>query len=133
MTVRWQGAEISVKVQLAIMRGLLTAAERVRDSAVESILSGEKTGKVYNRRGVAHQASAPGEPPASDIGNLSRSFDVVPELALLRVIVNNNAKYAAALEYGSQRIEPRPFLRPALARNVALINALVAREVAASL
>ena len=115
------------------MRGLLTAATRVENSASSSILSGNKTGIVYTRGGVAHQASAPGEPPASDTGTLARSFNIIPNPGLLRVVVNNNAAYAAALEYGTRKMEPRPFLRPALARNIGLIEALVAREIKAVL
>lgn len=60
-----------------------------------------------------HQASAPGEPPAVDTGNLINSgYAMQKRLGLWEV--GFTAEYAAPLEYGTARIAPRPFLRPAL-------------------
>lgn len=131
MTITWNGRKLNAAMELALMRGLYIAGLRVKDSAQDSILQGQKSGRVYFRRSVTHQASAPGEPPASDIGKLVQSFDVIPYPTIHTVIISNDAKYAAALEYGTQHIEPRPYMRPALARNLGAINALIAREIAA--
>lgn len=129
MAVTWNGQKVTAGVRKAIMRGLLTVAGEVRNDAIDSIMDGEKTGRIYTRRGVEHQASAPGEPPASDIGNLANSITLEPELARLAVVVRAGADYAAALEYGTQKMEPRPFMRPALAKNLHRLETVIAREV----
>lgn len=134
MTVKWNGQRVTAGVRMAIVRGLLTAANNLRNTAVNSILSGAKTGEIYTKRGVRHQASAPGEPPASDVGVLANSINVLPpDFVNLTVVVNASAKYAAALEYGTQHIEPRPFMRPALMKHLPTVEPLVAREVRAFL
>jgi HK97 gp10 family phage protein len=65
-----------------------------------------------------HVASAPGESPANDTGNLLQSIQVVQIQAeqggtiTSEVIVK--ARYAKWLEYGTKKMEPRPFVRPTL-------------------
>jgi len=86
-------------------------ANRIKDRAVLKIQHGPKTGKIYKRNGVEHQASAPGEPPATDTGNLVNSLDVEHVKPML-YRVNVEAEYAPYLEYGTSRIAPRPFLQP---------------------
>ncbi len=129
----WNGFRITAGVQAAIMRGLIAAANDVRNTAVDSIISGPKTGEIYYRRGVAHQASAPGEPPANDLGNLANSINLRIDQPRMVVFVNASAKYAPALEYGTRKMAARPYLRPALMEHVASINARVAAEVRAYL
>lgn len=129
----WNGMKITTGVQQAIMRGLIASANDVRNTAMESIVEGPKTGMIYNTRGRLHQASAPGEPPAADIGNLHNSITLRIDVPRMNVFVNASARYAAALEYGTVRIAPRPYLRPALLQHAAGINARVIAEVRAYL
>jgi len=133
MSTTWNGDRITIGVRNAIMRGLVSVGNDVRNYAINSIVEGPKTGAVYSRGGKVHQASAPGEPPAGDIGTLQNSITLRIDAAKLNVYVNAGARYAAALEYGTVRMEPRPFLRPALAVHTAQINARVTAEVRAYL
>lgn len=81
----------------------------------ESILKGDilnrpGTGKTYGK----HTASAPGEPPAPDTGNLRAQTNADTDLRtdgddLVGAIVSNAAQ-AEALERGTERIAARPFL-----------------------
>ena len=86
------------------------------------------------RRGVEHQASAPGEPWASDhggagaLGRIVTSYDP----AQLSGKVNFGAEYAPYLEYGTQKMEPRPVARPALAKMRPEIERIIQSEVAAA-
>jgi HK97 gp10 family phage protein len=63
----------------------------------------------------AHQASSPGEPPASDTGNLLNhiTHEVLVEKTVF-ARVKATVKYAEYLELGTRYMAPRPFLRPAL-------------------
>ncbi len=73
-----------------------------------------KHGRSYRRRGGRlHVASAPGEAPAIDTGALAGSVQA-GEAGPLAWEVAVGAEYGAILEFGSEHIEPRPFLGPAV-------------------
>lgn len=84
--------------------------EVVRIDAQESIRAGAISGP-------GHIPSLPGEPPNADTHNLDMSIDTRISPTRKSVIVFARARYAAALEMGTSKIEPRPYLRPALQRN----------------
>lgn len=92
------------------IKELFKAGELVRKDAQDSIRKGAISG-------AGHIPSAPGEPPNADTHNLDLSIDVRINPSKKSVTVFARAKYAAALELGTARIEARPFLRPALQRN----------------
>lgn len=89
----------------------------VRNRAVDSIARDPKSGRMYG----IHQASAPGEPPAQDMGTLAGSiiFDVIEDKrgVVGQIIAQSSAApYARALEFGykDNNLEERPFMQPAL-------------------
>jgi HK97 gp10 family phage protein len=64
-----------------------------------------------------HQASAPGEPPANDTGELGRTIKSTMEVlkpGVAAAVVWADAPYAKYLEFGTKRMEPRPFMTPAV-------------------
>lgn len=70
--------------------------------------------------------------PSRDPDNPSQQTDVVeqPDREVHRIIavVGTNVKYAKPLEFGTQWMRPRPYLRPALARASQKIKGLFAHE-----
>jgi phage gpG-like protein len=73
---------------------------------------GPHSGKLYQRGGVVHQASGPGESPAPDTGTLMGSIfheQDGPRAA----IVGSRLAYALYLEYGTTKMRPRPMWTPA--------------------
>jgi len=69
------------------------------------------------RRAGVHQASAPGEPPAIDLGLLSKvthKIEKVGWCSYKAQIGTHGSKYAAFLEYGTSRMAARPAWVPAL-------------------
>jgi hypothetical protein len=78
-------------------------------------LSQPGTGRVYRKDGRVHQASAPGQAPAPDQGELRRSW-LVRKLEPGTYRIASHLSYAAALEFGTRRLAPRPYLRPAVER-----------------
>jgi HK97 gp10 family phage protein len=88
---------------------MVRTAYATQANAVRMIHSGPKTGAVYGK----HQASAPGEAPASDTGNLARSIKVKFDLKQGWAVVKATAPYAFWLEFGTTRMAPRPFMGPA--------------------
>ena len=80
---------------------------------------GARSGIEYRRRSVIHIASAPGEPPAPDTGNLLNS--VVEDIRTLEGEVGVTAAYGAFLEEGTATIEPRPWLAPSAEQGLASV------------
>ncbi len=88
----------------------------IRARAVKAIQRGPASGEVYppvrNRRGKPHQASAPGQPPASDTGTLASS--VKWERDAGGYVVGTGIEYGLFLEVGTSRMAPRPWLTPSV-------------------
>lgn len=63
-----------------------------------------KSGRIYS----GHQASAPGESPAIDTGLLQNSV-FVENQGSFKAVVGVGAEYAVHLEFGTVKMEPRPF------------------------
>ena len=70
---------------------------------------------MYNPR-REHRASAPGEAPASDTGNLVSKI-IVNQISQDITSVESNANYSAYLEYGTSKMEARPFMLPAFEKS----------------
>lgn len=123
----------------AIAKTLGKGAEVHRDSAklkrdakkhFRKMLSKTGTGHLYttlfftNQQGVVipygerppHRASKPGEPPAPDTGALRDSIevDVMRSPSGMDMEVLTRDPKARYLEYGTRRMKPRPFFRPAM-------------------
>lgn len=113
--VLWNDVGVLACVRAGVMRGVVSGTEQVRNEALRLILQTAKTGTLYRMHGVVHRASAPGEPPASDTGRLVNSITTAYDEPKLSGVVSANTEYAPYLEYGTSKMEARPFMRPALA------------------
>lgn len=89
----------------AMTAALHEAADKVRAEAHRMISAGSVSGKK-------HEPSAPNTPPNRDTGTLQAGLEVsTPEPMVARVTAN--AAHSSALEFGTSKMQPRPFLRPA--------------------
>jgi HK97 gp10 family phage protein len=70
-----------------------------------------KGGRTYQRGSKSHTASTPGSPPAIDYGNLINS--VQSKRDGKDAVVFTNAESAPPLEFGTAKMQARPFMRPA--------------------
>ena len=99
------------------------AQEGMRDTAVDF-------SKTYGKHG--HHPSLPGNPPAVDTGTLRRSVTYsVDEKNLTGYVgsVLNDPPYGAYLEYGTSRMKPRPWLKPATEKSMETIKKIMAGAV----
>ena len=118
---------IAGQVSLDAARRGVRGATSEADALLVDILSQPGQGQVYDtyfftdpsgtvrpgkKRAKPHRASAPGDAPAVDTGDLrrNRSQEVfnTPEGAVGELSVD--MEYAEALELGTEKIEPRPFM-----------------------
>ena len=67
-------------------------AQLIRGEAIKSIQTGPKSGRIYEKYNPrrTHKASAPGQAPASDTGNLVRNI-IVRQVDIDNVAVESNA------------------------------------------
>ncbi len=108
--VRKKEADKRAEKKLEVLKG----ATRISNEVVASIINGPKTGRIYRKsKGVTHQASAPGEPPAADTGRLAGSNDVRGFPGQLMAEASERTEYAAKLEFGDSKVEARPHMRRA--------------------
>lgn len=114
-------AEVKVDVS-GLDRILRTEPGKVEqwlDSVAEDIVTEIKLsfgtsppGRTHTRGSVTHVASQPGYPPNVDIGTLKASIRWEPKGKLERWVMDG-VGYGVYLEDGTERIDPRPFMRPA--------------------
>lgn len=103
-TKRLEGLAGREKVAL-VGRALFAGGEAIKAEAQHLITLNAVSGKN-------HVPSRPGEAPNEDSGHL-RSNITVEHPAPLRVLVSSNARYSAALENGTAKMQARPFMGPA--------------------
>ncbi|MES0071934.1 hypothetical protein [Mesorhizobium sp. M0058] len=129
MSVEWKGDAVLAKVHAAAMRGVVRQTQAVHEEATHLILDTPKSGRTYRRRGVEHQASAPGQPFASDTGATVQSGRTAFDGANLSGTVSWSTKQAASLEFGNENMEARSYARPALANRKDAIEEDIQREI----
>ncbi len=108
----------------AANRVVYVGSDMIRGEAFVSISRGSVSGK-------AHVPSRPGEPPNRDTGVLQANLEnrLVEDLV---AEVSSNAPYAAALEseFGTSKMEARPYMRPARDKEAPRIERLFRSEMA---
>lgn len=95
----------SPRAQKMLGAALLEAGETIATYAQVSITRGAVSGK-------GHVPSKPGQPPSADTHVLANNIEVTQPEAL-EVVVSSNAPYSTPLEFGTSKMEARPFFRPA--------------------
>lgn len=94
-----------------VAKKLYVAGQDIELDAEFSITAGSVSGKN-------HFPSKPGEPPNADTRHLDTNIETkLEDTYHPRVTVTSHAEYSAALEYGTEKMAARPFMRPALEKN----------------
>lgn len=104
-----------------LQRALFAAGQLVENEAALSITRGSVSGK-------GHVVSLPNQPPNANTHRLDRSIET-NNTGRLEVTVSANAEYSVPLEFGTSKMAPRPFLRPARDKKRKEATELVARAV----
>ena len=127
--LKWNGdaffdKAIAVSVQTMEKAAITVEADVIKTFGTGASLVGVKIRK--SRDGTFHRPSAPGFVPNIDTGTLRSSIghEVISRRSVIDgfVGVASMVKYGLFLELGTRTMAPRPFLRPALARNAEKIS-----------
>ena len=120
-TIKIKGLEPTLKNLRLLQNGLdkeLTNVLRgggqlIRGEAIRSIQTGPKSGRTYEKYNPrrTHKASAPGQAPASDTGNLDSQIMSVADGK--NTLVESRAEYSKFLEFGTSKMIPRQIFFPA--------------------
>jgi len=107
-------AEFGINADKELADVVRGTAQNIRTHAIKSIQRGTKSGIEYQKYSPRrkHRASAPGEAPATDTGRLANSIQA--DIQGKQATVFTNLEYAPWLEFGTQEMEPRPFMVPAM-------------------
>ena len=126
--------KLNVDAKKNTLRLITRGTSLVRNTAVDSILRGNKSGvtrTLYNPRRT-HTASAQGEAPASDTGFLASQITINVQTRANGEVVGqiiSSAPYSKALEFGTTNMMPRPYMQPALEKNKRKIRRLFKKGV----
>ena len=112
------------RVETEIGKALAKSCALVQSTAISSmrdtVIDTSKTYYTHNKQ-IPHHPSVAGNPPAVDTGTLRRSitYNVNEKEKYGRVgSTIKSPPYGLYLEYGTSRMKPRPWLRPALEKSL---------------
>ena len=108
------------------------ATKVVRGAVISDIQRGVKSGTTYEKYNPrrTHTASAAGQAPATDTGQLVSSISTRTKIEGRKVIgeIIADAPYAQALEFGTTKMMARPFMQPALQKNARKIERIFKKK-----
>lgn len=122
-------ARVLQKYDAQIKQIVAKGVQDTRNTAVESLHSQTGGGKTYQRYNPrrTHLASKAGDPPNTDTGYLASNVFGVIDTDGHGGQVESRADYSEALEFGTSKMQARPFLQPALEENRPKIIRMFAR------
>lgn len=129
--------KIAPHVEEETTKAIELCCQKVRSDIQESMTKTERNmNKSYytHNKTKPHYPSLPGNPPAPDTGNLRNSirYEVHAEPRSPYGVVGTTQKdppYGQYLEYGTSKVAPRPWLRPAMEKNNEWIRKSIAKAV----
>ena len=130
----WRAQAVMAQVESRVQQNMDRAAIYLANDVVQSFGSpsampegGVKVGRDQHKQTAKNyrqgQHSEPGDPPFVQTGMLRRSITFDAPSKLTRLVGSTlqpqgggKGSYALCLEYGTSKMQARPYLRPALAR-----------------
>jgi len=110
----------------ALSNGVFITASDIRKDAIKSIQAPSFGSYVKrSRQGGGtydHVAAKAGSAPNTDSGKLVASISVEMDRDKAEALVGSNLDYAGWLEFGTKKMDARPWLQPALDKNKDNLN-----------
>lgn len=118
-------AEAKARIERKLALGLDNRAEALRAEIYGLLERGSPPRSGIKYPDLPRTSSAPGEPPAPQSERLAESIAVLSKATPTNLVstvgprpqaFNGRAPYPVFLEFGTRKMKPRPFMRPALER-----------------
>jgi HK97 gp10 family phage protein len=128
--------EAKAGIERKLARGLNARAEALRAEIFNLVEQSSPTRSGIQYPDLPNRSSAPGEPPAYQSGRLAESIAVLSRATPAELVstvgprpqaFTSRAPYPVFLEFGTRRMKPRPFMRPAVAAFRQKIKGAIAR------
>lgn len=130
ITIRVQdrSPELFAKMEAALGRFVRKGALYI-EGQLKTSMAEPKSGRSYRRgKSGTHVASAPGESPAVDSGNLAGSIAVLME-STLEAKVGTPVDYSLFLEEGTSRMAARPLWERTARESLPTLEAILQAEI----
>lgn len=115
--------ELMQKLEAAIGRFVAKGAGHI-EGRLKASMTEPKSGRLYGD----HRASAPGESPAVDSGNLIGSIvQIFP--STLEALIGTPVEYAVYLETGTSRMAQRPLWEKTIADELPTLEKMLDKEI----
>lgn len=117
--------EATAGIERKLARGLNNRAEALRAEIYGLLERGSPPRSGIKYPNLPRRSSAPGEPPAPQSERLAESIAVLSKATPNELVSTVGPRsqafagrkpYPVYLEFGTRRMKPRPFMRPALER-----------------
>ena len=123
--------EVVRAIESTATKRMLEAVNAVRGQTLDT-LSGSRSGRTYRVPGSrrTYTASAPGEPPASRLGELRQSVKTALKTEGRKIIgmVGTDKEYGKVLEFGSKFMAARPWLRISFEKALPKVKSILSRK-----
>ena len=118
------------KIKPNVKRAMFRSTTLVQRKMIENIDGGSRTGRAYKRGAKIHTASAPGEFPKTDRGELVRSIttNIVDKNTVVGGQIIASADHAEALEFGTTKMKKRPFMQKTLDQQTKRVHKIFQEE-----
>ena len=123
ITITDKTPELMQKLDAAIERFVVKGAAFI-EGELKTSMAGPKSGRMYG----SHRASAPGESPAVDSGNLTGSIQQIFP-STLEAKIGTSVEYALYLEYGTGRMAARPLWETTAKESLPTLEKMLTEEI----
>lgn len=114
-------ARLPAATRKEVDKAIFAGADLIRVEARRLIADGAV-------QGAGHVPSKPGDPPNWDTGELANNITTA-KTGVLKSETQSNADHSLPLEFGTEKMAERPFLRPATKAKRKDVGKLVAKAV----
>jgi len=98
----------------ALFKVLVAGINEIRNTSIKSMQTTNRASWYYKRKDKIHHPSAPGNPPAIDTGGLLNALIVDVGRRRAEFGATDAAPYGRLLEKGTKNMSARPWLEPAV-------------------
>lgn len=119
---------VAIRASEAVRQAVDETSIRIR-LHIKAKMRDKKSGRFYGK----HQASAPGEFPAVETGNLVSSWKITKSDLGMKAKIFTEVPYSKFLDEGTRKMAPRPMIKPTATEFMPVFAHTIAAKLALAL